>query len=78
MVIALAATFAQAHLHNYASILIVMALAAPIGVSVDHPHQRIDSRIERRMRWVGHQFVVFDEVDSGFGKLLNEICGVLG
>src|SRR5438477_13174551 len=31
MVIALAATFAQAHLHNYASILIVMALAAPIG-----------------------------------------------
>jgi NAD(P) transhydrogenase subunit beta len=31
MVIALAATLAQAHLHNYASILIVMALAAPVG-----------------------------------------------
>jgi H+-translocating NAD(P) transhydrogenase subunit beta len=31
MVIALAATFAKAHLHNYASILIVMAVFAPIG-----------------------------------------------
>src|SRR3989440_9026259 len=31
MLIALAATFAQAHLHNYLSILIVMAVFAPIG-----------------------------------------------
>jgi proton-translocating NAD(P)+ transhydrogenase subunit beta len=31
MVVALAATFAQAHLHNYVSILVVMAVAAPIG-----------------------------------------------
>jgi len=31
MVIAIAATFAQAGLHNYASILIVMAVFAPIG-----------------------------------------------
>jgi H+-translocating NAD(P) transhydrogenase subunit beta len=31
MVIAIAATLAQAHLHNYASILIVMAVFAPIG-----------------------------------------------
>jgi H+-translocating NAD(P) transhydrogenase subunit beta len=31
MVIALAATLSQAHLHNYASILIVMAVGAPIG-----------------------------------------------
>jgi NAD(P) transhydrogenase subunit beta len=31
MVIALAATLAQAHLHNYASILIVMAVSAPVG-----------------------------------------------
>src|SRR5438105_2593923 len=31
MVVAIAATFAQAHLHNYVSILIVMAVFAPIG-----------------------------------------------
>src|SRR5947199_7003472 len=31
MLIALGATFAQAHLHYYVSILIVMAIAAPIG-----------------------------------------------
>src|SRR5947209_13540549 len=31
MLIALGATFAQAHLHNYAWILIVMAVSAPIG-----------------------------------------------
>jgi NAD(P) transhydrogenase subunit beta len=31
MTIAIAATLAQAHLHNYASILIVMALSAPVG-----------------------------------------------
>jgi H+-translocating NAD(P) transhydrogenase subunit beta len=31
MLIALGATFAQAHLHNYVSILIVMAVSAPIG-----------------------------------------------
>jgi NAD(P) transhydrogenase subunit beta len=31
MIVALAATFAQAHLHNYVSILVVMAVFAPIG-----------------------------------------------
>jgi H+-translocating NAD(P) transhydrogenase subunit beta len=31
MVVAIAATFAQAHLHNYVSVLIVMAIFAPIG-----------------------------------------------
>src|SRR5947199_7188128 len=31
MLIALGATFAQAHLHYYVSILIVMAVSAPIG-----------------------------------------------
>jgi NAD(P) transhydrogenase subunit beta len=31
MLIALGATFAQAHLHNYVSIVIVMAVSAPIG-----------------------------------------------
>src|SRR5205807_1292174 len=31
MLIALAATFAQAHLHNYLSILVVMAISAPVG-----------------------------------------------
>jgi H+-translocating NAD(P) transhydrogenase subunit beta len=31
MVIALAATFAQAHLHNYVSILVVIAVFAPVG-----------------------------------------------
>src|SRR5205085_7457108 len=39
MAIALAATLAQVHLHNYASIPIVMALSAPVGAYAARPVQ---------------------------------------
>ncbi len=40
---------------------------------VHNVHDGLHTILERRMRWVGHQFVVFDEIDARFRQNRNQI-----
>ena len=53
-------------------------LAGPVGVVVDHAHHRLDPPLQRRVRRVGHQLVVLDEVDPRLDQRPDQAGRLLG
>ncbi len=49
-------------------------LAGFLGMRVYYRHDSFDSLGEWAVRRVRHEFVVFDEVDSGVAELVNQLC----
>ena len=50
--------------------------AGAFGVGVDHAHDGIDAFVERRVWRVGHELVVFEEIDAGLDEGFNELGGL--
>ncbi len=53
-------------------------LADALGVVVEDSHNGVNAVVERGMRWIGHEFVILDEIDPGFGEGFNDVGGLLG
>ena len=49
--------------------------AGAVGELVDDVHHRLHPLGKRRMGRVGHQFIIFDEIDAGFAERADEIGG---
>ena len=51
--------------------------AGRVSVTVDHPHHRANPVIERTCRAISLQFVVLDEVETGFGQNAYKLCSLI-
>ena len=52
-------------------------LASAVGVGVDDAHDGIHTFVEGRVRWIRHQLIVLDEINSGFAKNFHQVRRLL-